>query len=205
MDIKSLNQLLGNIDIYLLDQILKGRFDKEMKILDAGCGEGRNTVYFLHEGYQIFGADSNPIAVQMARIYAQTIQKEYDVYRFQTSLIENMPFHQGAFDAIISSAVLHFATSEIHFLKMMEEMMRVLKPGGIFFLRMTTSQGEMQEKSPHLGDGVYLLPDGSERFLLTDSLEKEIVSKYKFKYLEPAKSVLVHEQRAMGVFVWEKG
>jgi SAM-dependent methyltransferase len=204
MDIKSLNQLLGNIDIYLLDQILKGRFDKEMKIFDAGCGEGRNTIYFLQEGYQIFGADSNPIAIQMARIYAQTIQKDYDVFRFQTSLIEKLPFHQGAFDAIISSAVLHFATSETHFLKMMEEMMRVLKPGGIFFLRMTTGQGNMQEKSPHLGDGVYLLPDGSERFLLTESLEKEIVSKYKFKYLEPAKSVLVHGQRAMGVFVWEK-
>ncbi|MCH6235356.1 methyltransferase domain-containing protein [Cognataquiflexum rubidum] len=205
MDIKSLNQLLGNIDIYLLDQILKGRFDKEMKILDAGCGEGRNTVYFLHEGYQIFGADSNPIAIQMARIYAQTIQKEYDVYRFQTSLIENMPFHQGAFDVVISSAVLHFAKDENQFLKMVDEMMRVLKPGGIFFLRMTTSQGNMKEKSPHLGDGVYLLPDGSERFLFTDELEKLIVSKYGLKYLEPAKSVLVHCQRSMGVFVWEKG
>lgn len=205
MDIKGLNELLGNIDIYLLDQILKGRFTKEMKILDAGCGEGRNTIYFLNEGYQIFGVDSNPIAIQMARIYAQTIQKDYDVFRFQTGLIGSMPFHQGAFDAVISSAVMHFAKSEPEFFNMMDDMVRVLKPGGILFLRMTTGQGNMQEKSPHLGDGVYLLPDGSERFLFTDSLEKEIVSKYKFKYLEPAKSVLVHGQRAMGVFVWVKG
>ena len=205
MDIKSLNRHLGNIDIYLLDQILKGRFSKEMKILDAGCGEGRNCVYFLNEGYQIFGVDSNPIAIQMARIYAQTIQQDYDIFRFQTSVVENMPFHQGAFDAVISSAVLHFAQNETIFLKMVEDMMRVLKPGGIFFLRMTTSEGGMVEKSPDLGDGVYLLPDGSERFLLTDDLEKEIVSKYELKYLEPAKSVLVHGQRSMGVFVWEKG
>jgi 2-polyprenyl-3-methyl-5-hydroxy-6-metoxy-1,4-benzoquinol methylase len=205
MDIKSLNQLLGNIDIYLLDQILKGRFTKEMKILDAGCGEGRNSIYFLNEGYQIFGADSNPIAIQMARIYAQTIQKDYDVFRFQTSLVENLPFHQGAFDAVISSAVLHFAKNENQFLKMVDEMMRVLKSGGIFFLRMTTSQGNMREMSPHLGDGVYLLPDGSERFLFTDQLENFIVSKYGLKYLEPAKSVVVHGQRAMGVFVFEKG
>lgn len=205
MDIKSLNQHLGNIDIYLLDQILKGRFSKEMKILDAGCGEGRNCVYFLNEGYQIFGVDSNPIAIQMARIYTQTIQQDYDIYRFQTSVVENMPFHQGAFDAVISSAVLHFAQNETIFLKMVEDMMRVLKPGGIFFLRMATIEGNMVEKSPYLGDGVYLLPDGSERFLLTGDLEKEIVSKYELKYLEPAKSVLVHGQRSMGVFVWEKG
>lgn len=207
MNIKELNQLLGNVDIYLLDQILKGRFNKSMKILDVGCGEGRNTIYFLNEGYQIFGVDSNPIAIQMARIYAQTIQKDYDIYRFQTSIIEDMPFHQGAFDALISSAVLHFAKSEAQFFRMVDEMMRVLKPGGIFFLRMTTAQGGILEKSPDLGDGVYLLPDGTERFLLTAELEKEIIAKYNLTYLEPPKSVLVlvHGLRAMGVFVWEKG
>lgn len=53
MNIAALNKLLGNIDIYLLDQILKGRFTKEMRILDAGCGEGRNLIYFLHEGFQV--------------------------------------------------------------------------------------------------------------------------------------------------------
>ena len=82
MEVKELNALLGNIDIYLLDQILKGRFKKDMKILDAGCGEGRNCIYFLNQGYQIFGADANPIAIQMARVYAQTIQKDFDIYRF---------------------------------------------------------------------------------------------------------------------------
>lgn len=205
MNIKELNQLLGNVDIYLLDQILKGRFNKSMKILDAGCGEGRNTIYFLNQGFQVFGVDSNPTAIQMARIYSNTIQKDFDIYRFQTSTIEDIPFHQGAFDALISSAVLHFAKSEAQFFKMMDEMMRVLKPGGIFFLRMTTAQGGILENSPNLGDGVYLLPDGTERFLLTEELEKEVIAKYNLTYLEQPKSVLVHGLRAMGVFVWEKG
>jgi SAM-dependent methyltransferase len=204
MEIAELNSLLGNIDIYLLDQVLKGRFSKEMKILDAGCGEGRNLVYFLHQGFQVFGVDANPIAIQMARVYAQTIQPGYDIQRFQKALVEEMPFHQGAFDVVISSAVLHFAHSQHQFEKMMEEMMRVLKPGGIFFLRMTTAHGGILEQSPDLGDGVYLLPDGSERFLITPELERRMIDKYKLKYMEPPKSVLVHGQRAMGVFVWEK-
>jgi hypothetical protein len=50
--IKELNQLLGNIDIYLLDQILKARFEKHCKILDAGCGEGRNLIFFVRNEYQ---------------------------------------------------------------------------------------------------------------------------------------------------------
>lgn len=204
MEVNELNALLGNIDIYLLDQILKGRFDKQMKILDAGCGEGRNCIYFLHQRYQIFGCDANPIAIQMARIYAQTIQKDYDIHRFQKASIEDMPFHQGAFDAMISSAVLHFARSESHFFQMMDEMMRVLKPGAVFFLRMCTDAGNILANSPHLGEGVYLLPDGSERFVLTAKLEKEVLDRYALEYLEPSKSVLVHGLRSMGVFVFRK-
>jgi SAM-dependent methyltransferase len=204
MEIRELNNLLGNIDIYLLDQILKGRFDKEMKILDAGCGEGRNCIYFLHQGYQVFGTDANPTAIQMSRIYAKTIQPDYDIHRFQKASIEDMPFHGGAFDALISSAVLHFAKSSHHFHQMMAEMMRILRPGGFFFLRMCTDQGNMREKSPHLGDGVYLLPDGSERFLWTPELEEEVMKKYQLEHLEPPKSVVVHGLRAMGVFVMQK-
>ncbi len=204
MEINQLNKLLGNVDIYLLDQILKSRFDKEMKILDAGCGEGRNCIYFLQQGYQIFGVDANPIAIQMARIYAQTINPTFDIYRFQTATVEEMPFHKGAFDAVISSAVLHFSQNEHQFLKMMDKMMEVLKSGGIFFLRMTTGFGGIIEQSTTLGGGKYLLPDGSERFLLTEQLLQVIMNKYKLSFLEPAKSVLVHDQRTMGVMVFQK-
>ena len=204
MEINELNALLGNIDIYLLDQVLKGRFSKAMKILDAGCGEGRNCIYFLHQGYPIFGCDANGTAIQMARIYAKTIQPDYDVYRFQKAHVEDMPFHKGAFDVILSSAVLHFAQSEAHFFKMLDEMMRVLKAGGIFFLRMCTDAGNILANAPHLGEGVYLLPDGSERFVLTEKLEKEMVARYGLEYLEPPKSVLVHGLRSMGVFVYRK-
>ena len=204
MDITKLNKLLGNIDIYLLDQVLKGNFSMDMKILDVGCGEGRNTVYFLREGYQIFGVDQNPIAIQMARIQAQTIQRDYDVHRFQTALVEDMPFHKGAFDAMISSAVLHFAKNTAHFHRMLDEMMRILKPGGTLFLRMTTGFAGILEKSTALGDGVYLLPDGSERFVLTEELLNNIQKKHHLHHLEAPKSMLVHGQRAMGVFVWQK-
>lgn len=204
MTVQNLNKLLGNIDIYLLDQILKGRFTKEMKILDAGCGEGRNTIYFLHDGYQIFGVDYNPIAIQMARIYAQTIKKDYDIYRFQTAMVSDMPFHKDAFDAIISSAVLHFAKDTVHFHQMMDEMMKVLKPKGIFFLRMCTGFAGIEQISEEKGNGLFDLPDGSTRFLLTEELLQEIMEKHKLLHLEDPKTVLVHGKRTMGTFIFIK-
>ena len=203
MEITDLNRLLGNVDIYLLDQILKGRFTKEMKILDAGCGEGRNAVYFIQQGYQIFGIDPNEVAVQYCRFLSKSLNPEFDAHRFQVGRLEEIPFHAEAFDAVICSAVLHFAESVDNFWQMMREIHRVLKPGGIFWFRMTTGFGGILEESQALEQGKYLLPDGSERFLLTQAHLDDLLL-LGFQHLENPKSVLVHGQRAMGVFVMEK-
>jgi SAM-dependent methyltransferase len=203
MQITELNRLLGNIDIYLLDQILKGRFTPDMKILDAGCGEGRNAVYFINSGYQVFGIDENELAIQYIRYVSKTLKPEYDAHRFQVGKLEEIPFHTSAFDAVICSAVLHFAGDERNFWEMMDEMLRVLKPGGILWFRMTTAFGGMKEESRELGGGKFLLPDGSERFLLTQEHLDKLQEK-GLRFLEMPKSVLVHGQRTMGVFVFEK-
>lgn len=203
MEIPELNRLLGNVDIYLLDQILKGRFSKKMKILDAGCGEGRNAVYFIQKGYQIFGIDPNEVAVQYCRYLSKSMNSAFDAQRFQVGRLEEIPFHKEAFDAVICSAVLHFADSVDNFWRMIAEIDRILKPGGIFWFRMTTGFGGILEDSQVIENGKYLLPDGSERFLLTQA-HVDNLEKMGFRHLENPKSVLVHTQRAMGVFVMEK-
>ncbi|NVJ86426.1 MAG: class I SAM-dependent methyltransferase [Algoriphagus sp.] len=203
MEIAELNRLLGNVDIYLLDQILKGRFSKEMRILDAGCGEGRNTVYFINQGYQIFGIDPNELAIQYCRYQAKSLQSEYDVHRFQVGRLEEIPFHAEAFDAVICSAVLHFAESVDNFWQMISEIHRVLKPGGIFWFRMCTGFGGILEQSKPLGKGKFLLPDGTERFVLSNEQLKELEQK-GFRFLEATKTVFVLDQREMGVFLLEK-
>ncbi|RYD73106.1 MAG: class I SAM-dependent methyltransferase, partial [Sphingobacteriales bacterium] len=54
---KIIQDWLNETDIYLIDQILKNRFHPEMKILDAGCGDGRNLNYFLYNNYNVYGVD----------------------------------------------------------------------------------------------------------------------------------------------------
>ena len=203
MQPSELNRLLGNIDIYLLDQILKNRFSTAMKILDAGCGEGRNAVYFLNSGFQIFGIDQEELAIQYLRFVAKSVQPNYDAHRFQVGQLEEIPFHTGAFEAVICSAVLHFAKGEAHFWEVMQELSRVLKPGGILWFRMCTGFGGILEQSSELGEGRYLLPDGSERFVLQQNHLDKILE-LGFQFLEAPKTVLVLGQREMGVFVLEK-
>lgn len=183
-------------DIYLIDQILKGRFKITDKILDAGCGTGRNMTWFAAARIPIYGCDINEDSLQLA---AQNtgIDPEYFT---QASLVK-LPYEEGYFDAVICSAVLHFAQSTKEFLQMISELHRVLKKGGILFIRMTSNFG-LNNNYNHIGAGRYELNDLSTRFLLTPDLLKEI--ELKFEKIEPLKSVLVEELRSMTTLVLRK-
>ena len=201
--IKELNHLLGNIDIYLLDQILKGRFQKHFKILDAGCGEGRNLIYFVRNGYKVYGIDKDEDSIQMLKYLIKSINKDYPLDRFTAGKVEDMPFANHEFDAIISSAVLHFAEDNDHFINMFSELDRVLKPEGILFVRMATDVG-MKDKIKSMGNGKFYLPDGSVRFLLTKEILKKIMDQFGFDFIEPFKSVIVDDERCMSTLMLKK-
>src|SRR5262249_59122201 len=100
-----LQDLFGEIDIYLFDQILRGRITPGVSVLDAGCGYGRNLVYFLHEGYTVFAADADPRAIEAVRGMAPHLPAT----NFRVEPIEAMTFLDASADAVLSSALLHFA------------------------------------------------------------------------------------------------
>jgi len=203
MTVEDLNSHLGNIDIYLLDQILKGRFNKSMKILDAGCGEGRNLIYFMREGFSVWGIDENPMAIKYLHTLARTINKSIPDESFQLGDLRDIQFPDENFEVVISSAVLHFSDGKNDFQKMFSELMRVLKTGGILFLRMCTDVG--MNKMVHVSEGTFKLPDGTIRYILTEEILGFLIDKYSLQYLEPFKSVVVHGQRSMATLVLEKG
>src|ERR1700729_3882919 len=124
----NLQQLYGNIDIYLFDQLLKGTYNNCHKILDAGCGGGRNLVYFLRNGYEVYGVDPNANAVEAVKELARNISPSYPLANFKVAAAEDLSFDDACFDLVISSAVLHFAKNKEHFDAMLHSMWRVLKP-----------------------------------------------------------------------------
>lgn len=199
----NLNELFGDIDIYLFDQILKNRFSIKMKILDAGCGGGRNIVYFLREGFQVFGVDQNMEAIEHVRYLAQTLAPQISTENFQTAAIEKMPFQNEVFDAVISSAVLHFADDEAHFNRMLDEMRRVLKPNGILFARLASTIS-VEDKIEKLGERRYLLPDGSERFLVDEEMLINATERLGAYFIEPIKTTNVQNLRSMTTWVIRK-
>lgn len=195
-----LPQLLGPIDIYLLDQILKGRILPSMRILDAGCGGGRNLIYFFRQGYEVFGVDRDPYAIEETRVIAKELAPKLPERNFRVEAIEKMSFADEFADVVLSSAVLHFAEDELHFAAMLEGSWRKLKPGGLFFCRLASSIGIENLLQP-LGSGRYLLPDGSERFLVTAARLEQWTQTLGAGYAEPLKTTLVDKERSMSTWV----
>jgi tellurite methyltransferase len=198
-----LPQFFGLIDIYLFDQLLKGRFTPGMRILDAGSGFGRNLPYFLRHGFDVCAVDETPGALDQVRELAAELAPRLPDTNFRVEALEDLSFPDGDFDAVIASAVLHFARDEAHFLAMVAELWRVLRPGGLFFARLASSIG-IETRIVPLGGGRYHLPDGSDRFLVDEALLAAVTAKWGGLVFEPLKTVNVENQRCMTTWCLRK-
>jgi SAM-dependent methyltransferase len=192
----NLQEYFGNLDIYLFDQLLKGRFSPPMRVLDAGCGAGRNIVYFLREEFEVFGVDQSVEAIDYTCRVASVLAPDLPPDNFRVETIEEMSFADAIFDLVISSAVLHFAYDELQWRRMVKEMWRVLKPGGILFARLATTTG-VEQRVERIEGRRFRLPDGSELFLVDDDMLIVATDSFGGELIEPIKTVVVQSRRSM--------
>ena len=191
-----LQQQFGAIDIYLFDQLLRGRIAPGMRIFDAGCGSGRNLVYLLRERYEVFGVDADPRAVAATRRLSGSDN-------FRVEPLEAMSFPDAFADVVISSAVLHFAGDDAHFGAMLHGTWRVLKPGGLLFCRLASTIG-IESQVWRLSGRRFLLPDGSERYLVDEAMLMRLTDELGGELLDPLKTTVVQNQRSMTTWVVRK-
>jgi SAM-dependent methyltransferase len=189
----------GEIDIYLFDQLLRGRFEGRRRILDAGCGHGRNLPYFLRAGFDIYAIDEDPAAVKATRSLAAAVAPKLPSDNIRQGALHVLPWPDGRMDAIICSAVLHFARDGIHFDRMVEELWRVLGRGGLFFARLASSIG-IEHLLPET-TGRMRLPDGTDRFVVDERLLIDTTARLGGTLLDPIKTTVVQQQRSMTTWV----
>ena len=199
----NLQQQFGNIDIYLFDQLLRGRIAPGMRVFDAGCGTGRNLVYLMRSGYEVYGIDAEPAAIASVRQLAKSVAPHLPAENFLVSAIEAHSFPDGFADVVISSAVLHFARDDAQFDQMLQASWKVLRPGGLFFCRLASSIGMEDQMQPIAGRR-HRLPDGSERYLVDAEQLVALTGEMGGQLLDPLKTTVVQDQRCMTTWVVRK-
>ncbi len=193
----------GPIDIYLFDQLLRGRIRPGMRVLDAGCGAGRNLAYLLKAGYEVFGMDADAGAIGAVRRLAASLAPNLPQDNFRQETIEAATFPDSMADVVLSSAVLHFARDDDQFERMLQGSWRLLRPGGLFFCRLASVIG-MESRMRSLGGRRFSLPDGSERYLVDEALLLSLTARLGGRLLDPLKTTVVQDQRCMTTWVVQK-
>ena len=197
----SLQEQFGQIDIYVFDQILRGNIALDMRVLDVGCGYGRNLVYLLREGCEIFALDANPEGVAHVRALARELAPQLPAENFRVGSIEAMDFPDAFADVVICNSVLHFARDEQHFLAMVSELWRVLRPGGLLFCRLGSRIGMEFER---VRKNIYRIGDGSEWFLVDEAVLLRMTEQMKGLLVDPLKTTIVQDFRCMTTWVVRK-
>lgn len=198
-----LRAAFGNIDIYVFDQLLRGRITPAMRILDAGCGEGRNAEYLMRCGADVHGVDAAPEQIDRIRAVAATAAPDLPSGNFSVARLTELPFPDAHFDAVICSTVLHFSDDAAAFERAMSELWRVLRAGGVFFARLASTIG-IESRVTHLRERWYHLPDGTDRFLVDEAYLLDVTARLGARQLDPIKTTNVQNLRAMTTWVLGK-
>jgi SAM-dependent methyltransferase len=197
----TIQEQFGQIDIYVFDQILRGNIAAGMKVLDAGCGYGRNLVYLLREGCEVYALDADTRGVEHVLALAAELNPRLPAENFQVGQIESLPFADGFADVVMCNSVLHFARYQHQFLTMLEELWRVLRPGGLLFTRLGSRIGvEFEQVRPD----IYRIGDGQEWFLVDEELLLGLTSELNGVLVDPLKTTIVQDYRCMTTWVLRK-
>ncbi len=197
----SLQQQFGPIDIYLFDHLLRGNIVRGMSFFDAGCGTGRNLIYLLREGFEIFANDHNPEAVQQTRDLAALLAPALPPTNIRVERLEALSFPDNSFDVVHCNGVLHFARDEAHFNAMLQSLWRVLKPGGLLLCRLASNIGLRHE---HLNGRHYLAPNGVKLYCVDEPLLMQLTQNFKAELADPIKTTVVQDQRCMTTWALRK-
>jgi SAM-dependent methyltransferase len=197
----TVQEQFGQIDIYVFDQILRGNIAAGMKVLDAGCGYGRNLVYLLREGAEVFALDADAAGVAHVKALAAELAPQLPAENFRVGAIEKMPWADEFADVVICNSVLHFARDEEQFLAMVTELWRVLRPGGMLFCRLGSRIGMEFER---LRGQIYRIGDGSEWFLVDEAALLDMTRQMDAVLVDPLKTTIVQDYRCMTTWVVRK-
>ena len=115
-------------DDHVVDFIKYYNFEKNLKVLDCGCADGRNSEYLINEGFEVTGVDFSQTVIERT-------QKRLPKGKFLTGDIRKLDkIESNSFDFLIDAGALHVNYPQ-DTISIIKEYHRILKPSGKMFIR----------------------------------------------------------------------
>ncbi len=164
-------------------------------ILDLGCGLGRHSLYFTGKGFKVTAVDLSADAIE----FNKRMQKEQGMdYLCKRADMMKLPFANDAFDRVFSYHVIsHQDTAGVR--HVLEEIARVLKPGGKVFLTLCAKEhyAFSQGAFPRLDENTVLKTEGAEvevpHFFADKEILKKLFAGYEFEAVRHITECIMEE------------
>lgn len=121
----------------------KWQHEGRRSILDLGCGLGRHSILFAKKGFKVTSVDLSEYSIRHLREWEE---REHLFIRSKICDIKQLPFSDNAFDCIFSYHVISH-TDSVGIYHILDEIKRVLKPGGEVYLTMCSKDDWSYKKA----------------------------------------------------------
>ncbi|SFD34232.1 class I SAM-dependent methyltransferase [Clostridium uliginosum] len=131
------------------------QYDKtSIKVLDLGCGAGRNTVALVYEGFQMYGVDYSKECVEITKERCKKIKNSKVVIKQNSNT--DIPIENNILDAVVACGSLFFSNLQDRKL-LIKSINRVLKKDGVFWANWRTTEDYMYKKGERIEKNFYFL------------------------------------------------
>ncbi|ABS41968.1 SAM-dependent methyltransferase [Clostridium botulinum] len=152
-----------NIIRFLNKSYDKSNRDK-IKVLDLGCGSGRNSIAIASEGFKTYSIDYNKECIDITKEKATNLDLNLELSQNEGNEI---PFDDNSFDCVIAWGSLFYNDSNGR-IELLNEINRVLKKEGTFLANWRTTEDYFYKKGKEIEKNTFFLDESCKKFGLQD-------------------------------------
>lgn len=176
-------------------------FPETGRILDLGAGQGQDTRFFAEKGFSVVSTDFSVGALEIAK---SKTDLKLDISYEIADLEEKLPYEDNSFDIVYSHMAIHYFDN-LTTQKIINEILRVLKVGGILALLLNAKTDPEINRSKLISEDLYETPSGLiKRFFDIDSLSKFIANKFEIVIFDTKGETYKDEIKSLIRFIGKK-
>ncbi len=145
-----------------------------VRVLDLGCGYGRDSIYFAQQGFEVMALDCSPVAIQLLQTRIAGTELAARITTVVTDALQSLPAPDGHFDAVYAYLFFCLAFTDAELTQLFAECARVLKPDGYLAGTVRSVYDRSYGKGEQIEPDMFAVPNAVRHFFSERYLERKL-------------------------------